>query len=727
MHNAFAIFKEELRRMFSNVVSVVIAIGLIAMPSIFAWYNIIACWNVFDNTGNLTVAVANTDEGYQSDLVPIRVNIGDQVVGELRANSQIDWVFTTEDDALDGARSGRYYAAVVIPKEFSRDMLTFYSDTSNNADIIYYSNQKANAIAPKITDRGADTVSYEVNQVFATTLSEVALSLAESFSNYLDESDAQGAIMQLADHMGSAAASVRDVSEILRMYGSLADDSAVIIQAAKQASSEAGAQVDALKGAASGTAGSVPDLVASMKNTVQALREALSAGSGDFAQVGDAADEAFDQASQSATQAAAQMRQTASTLSSRASAYGSLADRLDALAPAAGPQYEQAVRQAAELLRTQSSALSAAASSMQSAADKLESGMGNVDQERQEVKDLLAQASDSMDQASASFDDMAAGLDQLADQASTLASNVRSSVGSLAGVASGISGGADAAVDALEGASAKISETSADLDAAADGISDVADRLRQAVAAGDSDAVQNILSSDVSVFAKALAAPVAISRVPVYPAENFGSQMAPLYSTLALFIGSLLILVVMKPAPSRVVMRVAPHAKPRQVFFGHFGIMAFISLCQTTLTSMGNMLFLQVQVAEPWLYLLAFWVAGFVFTLIIYSLVVSFANLGKAIAVLMLIIQVTGCGGSFPLQILPGFVQALSPYLPATYAVGAMREAMMGTYGMVFWQQIVGLLAFCIPALLLGLALRKPLEKLMKWYLAQVDKSELMA
>ena len=249
MHNAFAIFKEELRRMFSNVVSVVIAIGLIAMPSIFAWYNIIACWSVFDNTGNLTVAVANTDEGYQSDLVPIRVNIGDQVVGELRANSQIDWVFTTEDDALDGARSGRYYAAVVIPKEFSRDMLTFYSDTSNNADIIYYSNQKANAIAPKITDRGADTVSYEVNQVFATTLSEVALSLAESFSNYLDESDAQGAIMQLADHMGSAAASVRDVSEILRMYGSLADDSAVIIQAAKQASSEAGAQVDALKGA----------------------------------------------------------------------------------------------------------------------------------------------------------------------------------------------------------------------------------------------------------------------------------------------------------------------------------------------------------------------------------------------------------------------------------------------------------------------------------------------
>ena len=163
MHDMAVIFRDEVRRLGMNVVSVVIALGLVVMPSIFAWYNIIACWNVFDNTGNLTVAVANDDEGYESDLVPLRVNVGEQVVSALRANSQIDWVFTDGDDAVDGARSGRYYAAVVIPEEFSRDMLTFYSDDSQHARIIYYSNEKVSAIAPKITDRGADTVSYEVN------------------------------------------------------------------------------------------------------------------------------------------------------------------------------------------------------------------------------------------------------------------------------------------------------------------------------------------------------------------------------------------------------------------------------------------------------------------------------------------------------------------------------------------------------------------------------------
>ena len=172
--------------------SIIITLGLVLVPSLFAWYNIIACWNVFDNTGNLTVAVANTDEGYQSDLIPLRINIGDQVVSALRANDQIDWQFTDENDAIDGAKSGRYYAAVVIPKSFSRDMLTFYTGDAGHADIVYYANEKKSAIAPKITDQGADSVSYQVNAVFAQTLSEVSLSLAESLSSFADEDDWDG-------------------------------------------------------------------------------------------------------------------------------------------------------------------------------------------------------------------------------------------------------------------------------------------------------------------------------------------------------------------------------------------------------------------------------------------------------------------------------------------------------------------------------------------------------
>ena len=124
--------------------------------------------------------------------------------------------------------------------------------------------------------------------------------------------------------------------------------------------------------------------------------------------------------------------------------------------------------------------------------------------------------------------------------------------------------------------------------------------------------------------------------------------------------------------------------------------------------------------------MLGFWIAGLVFTILIDTMVAAFANVGKAVAVLLFIIQVTGCGGSFPLQLLPPFVQALSPWLPATHVVNAMRAAMFGTYGADFWTEIGLLLLFLIPAALIGLVLRKPLAKFMTWYVEQVESSKLV-
>ena len=126
----------------------------------------------------------------------------------------------------------------------------------------------------------------------------------------------------------------------------------------------------------------------------------------------------------------------------------------------------------------------------------------------------------------------------------------------------------------------------------------------------------------------------------MFPVENFGSAMAPLYTTLALFIGSLLILVALKPTVSARTREALHDPKPRELFLGRFGVMAVLSLAQTTLMGLGNLLFLQVQVAHPLLFMACFWFAGLVFTFMIYALVAAFANLGKAVAVLLLIVQV---------------------------------------------------------------------------------------
>ena len=726
MSNVWHLFRGDMRRLFSNAMNIIITVGLVVMPSIFAWYNIIACWNVFDNTGNLTVAVANVDDGYESDLVPLRVNIGEQVVSALRANDEIDWTFTTED-AVDGAKSGRYYAAVVIPHDFSRVMLTFYSEDVHHAKIVYYANEKKSAIAPKITDRGADTVSYQVNEVFAETLSEVALSIAESLSRYADEADASGRIADLSAHVRTMGDQVDRMASVLTLYSSLAGSAQSLVGESAQLVQAAQREADGLGSTASQGAASAASLVDALRQAADGLSQALADGGQGFAAVSASVDALFDAAATGSQDSVAALRGQADALDGQVAACRDIVAQLEALREQVPPEYAQALESAIARMNATIGLLENMRDTMGSAADKLEAGSADVQAERAEIKRLADEAQQSAATMRDEFDaNLKPGLQKLADEASSLVASVGSGLEGLRAAGSGLSDSAGSAAAVLGGAAEKIDATVGELHSASATLRDLADGIDQALVAGDADLLREVLGSDTQVLSKALAAPVGIDRVAVFPVDNFGSAMAPLYTTLALFIGSLLILVVVKPTvPGRVRAQLVD-PQPRQLFFGRFGVMAFLSLAQTTVMGLGNLLFLQVQVTHPLLFMLCFWLAGFVFTFLIYALVAAFANLGKAVAVLLLIIQVTGCGGSFPLQLLPPFIQGLSPWLPATHVVNAMRAAMFGTYGGDFWWEMGLLALFLIPAAIVGLVLRKPLAKFMSWYVEQVESSKLV-
>ena len=725
--NVIRIVRSDFKRLFANAMSVIIVIGLVVMPSIFAWYNVIACWNVFDNTGNLTVAVANVDDGYESDLVPLRVNIGERVVSALRANDQIDWTFTTEEDAVDGARSGRYYAAVVIPAGFSKDMLTFYSEDVQHARIVYYANEKKSAIAPKITDQGADSVSYQVNEVFAQTLSEVALGIAESMSAYADEADVGGRIAGVSGKVRDMGAQAERMASVLELYSSLAgaaqtlaSDSGKLVVAAQNG-------VDGLGAASSQGSTSASDLVAAVKGSVDDLAGALDGAAARFDEVSASAGALFDAASTGAAQGAAGLRGQAEAVDAQIARYRSAIEQLEELRGSLPSDAQQALDAVIARMSAVVSLMEGMRDNLGAAAERLEAGNADVEAQRAEVERLAAEARQASDDLAASFDGgLKPGLQQLADSAGVLAANMGDGLDSLRSSGADLSASAGSAADVLGDARAKVDEAAQKLRETARELETLADGVDEALVAGDADALRAVLGADAQLLSKALAAPVGIEREAVFPAENFGSAMAPLYTTLALFIGSLLILVVVKPTVSDRTREELSDPQPRQLFMGRFGVLAFLSLAQTTVMGLGNLLFLQVQVAEPALFMLCFWIAGLVFTFLIYALVAAFANLGKAVAVLLLIIQVTGCGGSFPLQLLPPFVQALSPWLPATHVVNAMRAAMFGTYGAAFWTEIGLLLLFLIPAALIGLVLRKPLAKFMAWYVEQVESSKLV-
>ena len=166
MRNIWRILRKDLADATSNVIAIIVLMGLIIVPALYAWFNIAASWDPYKNTKAIKVAVANTDKGYKSDLIPVRINVGETVTSTLRANDQLDWRFVNRDQALEGVRSGEYYAAIVIPKDFSADMMTLFSKDVKHANLEYYLNVKKNAIAPHVTGQGADTVATTLDKTF---------------------------------------------------------------------------------------------------------------------------------------------------------------------------------------------------------------------------------------------------------------------------------------------------------------------------------------------------------------------------------------------------------------------------------------------------------------------------------------------------------------------------------------------------------------------------------
>ena len=689
MNNVWHLMRDDLRRFRGNVVTIAIILGLVALPSIFSWYNIIACWDVFGNTGNLTVAVANSDEGYESDLVSMHVNIGDQITSALRANDQLNWVFTDEEDAIDGVKSGRYYAAVVIPSSFSRDMMSFYSSDMQHATITYYSNQKKSAIAPKVTDQGADQVAVQVNQAFAETISEVALGISSTVVDYLDDADADGNIGKLADHVKRLSGEMNAASSALGAYSTVLSSSKALVDESGNLISQARASANSLSGSVEGAREAAGSAASSLDQAKSTLDASIAQLEGGYASIPGSVQEAYSNADAAAAEAERLLREEAQIVAALGNEQG--------------------------------------AADLNAAADAVAAANASTQASRAEAEALAAQAQADLQDAKNSYDaDVKPALEDLETILSGAEGSLSSGIAAIDSASYGLQGTTEALSQKLGSSQEKLASAMSELEASSRKLNDMSTSITTALASGDLDTLRKIIGSDPAALASALSAPVQLERSAVYPVENFGSAMAPLYTTLALWIGALLIMVTLRVIPSEEAVSRLKNPTARQVFLGRFLSIAVLSLMQSTLLGVGNLLFLGVQAVNPFLYLVCFWVSGLVFAFIIYTFVSLFANLGKALSVVLLIVQVGGGGGSFPMQLLPQFFQDMSPFLPVAHAVNAMRAAMFGVYNNDFWIQIGQLLLFVVPVALLGLVLQKPLGKIVPRFVERVEQSKLM-
>lgn len=706
MTGIWQMFRADLRRVTRNVMSVIVLCGLIVIPSAFTWFNVIASWEPFDNTKNLRVAVASVDEGYTSSLIPLHINVGSLVESSLRANDQMDWVITSKEDAVAGTESGDYYAAMVLPEDFSERMLTFYTAGSPRTEIEYYTNDKSNPLAPLITSQGADDLSAKINAEFTKELDNVALSIISSLANSLDDPESQAAFSRLETQIGAISGQLRSAAGTATMFTSLLTSTVPLAKSAVSL-------LDAVDSEFSSANGRVQQGLGASNDVQRAIDTATRALSTAFA----ASDARLDQL-------ASQVNSLFSTIGSQA---GSAASAINGVANQVGDlvtehkEFRDKLQREVELLPTEDQAAfdpildeinaaiareEAVQARLTSAAGDVTAGNDRAQATRAAILDDIAQARAALSRADSTYvNEIKPLLDELA---ATLV-ELGNTFGSLSGDLSFVGDIADGSVSMLEAAATDTSALAEALTKSADTFATVQQALSEAIDSGDVQKLAKVIGSDPATLAAALSQPIGVDRIAVYPVVSFGAGMAPLYTALSLWVGALLLAVTLRVEPPTRAFDGAPELKLHQQFLGRYGIFALLGLAQSTLVFLGNIMIVGLDPVHPFLFMLTGWTSSLVFTFVIYTLVVSFSDAGKALAVFLLVIQVAGAGGAYPLPLLPEWFQNASPFLPVTHTIDAIRASLAGIYHGDYWVAMGWLVFFLVPAGLVGLALRKPL------------------
>lgn len=722
MRNILRVFRDDVQLGVRNIIGVIVLVGLVLVPAMYAWFNDLASWDPYGNTQGLKVAVANSDEGYRGDLVPIRVKAGEAVVSSLRANKSFDWKFVDEDDAIEGVKSGEYYAAIVIPSSFSRDMMSVFSDDVTHSDIIYYMNEKANPIAPRLTDAGASQIQEEIRKQFTSTVTEIALNTMSDLSQYVDSDSFKNYAARLDSSLADAISDVGNVSGQVRSISSLVSSTNSLVASSEKMLSDSGSASDAVSKATGSARQDLDESSKLLDGLTQAVNEAIDKSAQSFDSISQHADAAYDAVGDIADLSSKDLRQLSGDVSDSAQAYDQMADTLQTVN--ADGRLDGVISQMRSSAETQRQ-LSA---SLVEYADAIDQASGESDAKRDETRQLIEQARSEITTLQSQYEpdvkgaieELSASLDQASGYSTDLAGKIDATVVSLTTAT-------DSLGNSLVAAQGTLNETASQLDGAVSDLKQAKDDLDKALASGDIEALKKIIGDDASSLSMYLSAPVKIERNAVYPIENNGSMMIPFYTLLSLWVGAVILVAMLQVNLGQERREMYSGIKPSEEYFGRYGIFSLLSFGQSLFVCLGDVFLLQVQCVHPVLFVVSGLVIGQVFAFFVYTLTVSFGNVGKALSVILLVVQVAGSGGIFPIEMSGGIYEVLYPFLPFVYGMKALQACVAGIYGM----ELVQSLAYIVVSLgtfslLLGLVIRKPIIKFNNFSHEQLSKTKLM-
>ena len=723
MKNILAIFKADVRGLVKNVLALIIIIGLCILPSLYAWFNIYSNWDPYANTGNIKIAAYSEDEGYTGEDGTVQ-NMGGKILDNLKENTAIGWTMVNSgEEAIEGVKSGDYYAAVVIEKDFSYKMFNMFAEGFANPGITYYENEKKNAVATKITDTAVSTLQQSIDAQFVDV---VIRTVFEQTNNVSGEIETNNKIKEFTDKLTA-------VNNNLITYETTIES---LISANKELTTSVGKaqdEIDSLKGQVD----TGIDDVTGVKNGISTTRTSLS----DFnAKV----KESMAQIESSLDKVVSELENTTVTDDVR-----KMADDMIQTMKDVNTLKKEALKLEAAIKgiklpsdydKETQDALNAIGSVIGNADDIREviNGLGitdAADKVTSRIEAELAKKTDSVEDAVRTCKDYASNMrnmftNSLMPQIDGILANTEQILATVNTLLESINTTLENTGTIFDGMVSTIGSTNQSLEQMQVIIQGVSEKLKSVTELFNGttedervQALRKLMSGDPDTYGEFFSEPVKIDTVEVYPIANYGSAMTPFYTVLALWVGALLLtaLVKVKAEPKNL-----QGVKLHQLYFGRYLLFFVLGQIQALVVVLGDIYLLHCQILAKGLFWFTASLTSFVFTLLVYSLTLSFGDIGKAVAVVIMVIQIAGSGGTFPIELLPSVYRNIYIFFPFPYAINAMRETIGGMYGNMYVKSLLQLMIFAVAALVLGLVIRKPFIKWNHFVEKRMEDTKMM-
>lgn len=670
MKNIIEIFRNDIKEVFRKTNTWIIIVGLIFLPSMYAWPNILSSWDPYGHTNNIKVAVTSEDDGATVDGKEL--NLGKSLVEGLKNNKNLDWQFVSnKQEAEDGVRIGNYYASIVVPKNFSQDMTSVSRTEPQRATIEYTVNEKINAISPKITNSGASAIANNISKNFVETANGIIFEKLHEAGIKFEENlpsieKAKEEIFKLNDNFSTYESTLSElIGKVKYGYNILNNVQNTLPEIDRVATNSI----------------MIADKAGITINNIQGFNERLLPIINNHLSV-------VEEVSKEANIIAKELQQKPDKTEEIKARQKALDSRLQA-----STERLQLVKNIFEYFNKLSSerlfnnqlervtTLSNDITTIKEVNNNIYNKMDHYDEIADTVKEEFVNKSSRVNEVSSN---MNSKLNvEVAPLISQVLSKAEINIDKVSGIIAGAQGELPAVERKLSETEVKISSAygkllslQAHIPSAKSKIQKLTDEIKKADSGIDKNQLFNLLKVDYKQQAEFFANPVKLQENKLYHIENYGSAMTPFYTVLSIWVGSLL----MSSLLTTKVEDEENKYKPYQKYFGRGLLFVIISLFQTLIITLGDMYVLGTQATSPFRFVIFALLISLLFSSIIYTIVCILGNVGKAVCIVLLVLQLGSSGGTFPIQMTSEFFQALYPKVPFTYSIGLLREAVGGVY-----------------------------------------------